>query len=102
MGYKHGMDRSGDTRHCASGDSCESNSCDGLVQRQALEGVEKYISIDREECKGGRIGFIGSSVNKGEESVVGVFGGQTITEGGVSAYLGNTTSNLANVSTMRS
>nr|POE96201.1 hypothetical protein CFP56_71379 [Quercus suber] len=99
MGYKHGMDHSGDTGHCASGDSCESNSCDGLVQQQALEGVEKYISVDRKECKGGRIG---SSVNKGEESMVGVFGGHTITEGGVSAYLGNTTSNLANVSTMRS
>ena len=100
MGYKHGRDRSGDTRHCASGGSCEPNSCDGLVQQQALEGVEKYIYVDREECKGGRIGFIGSKVDRGEESVVGVSGRHTITEGGVSTCLGNTTSNLAYASTM--
>lgn len=102
MGYKHGRDRSGDTRNCASGDLCKSNSCDGLVQRQASEGIEKYIFVDKEECKGGRIGIIGSGVDGGEESVVGVSNGHTITEGGMSACLGNTTSNLANASTMRS
>ena len=102
MGYKHGRDCSGDARSCASEDLCESNSCDGLVQRQASEGVEKYIFVDREECKGGRIGFIGSGVDGGEEFVVGVFDGHTITEGEMSACLGNTTSNLANASTMQS
>ena len=74
----------------------------GLVQRQASEGMEEYIPFDRDECKGGRIGFIGSKVDGGEESVVGVSGGHTITEGEVSACFGNTTSNLTNASTMRS
>lgn len=85
MGYKHGRDRNGDTRSCASGDLCESNSCDGLVQRQASEGMEKYIPVDRKECKGGRIGFIGSGMDGGEESVVGVSDRHTITKGGMSA-----------------
>ena len=89
MGYKHGRDRSGDTRSYASGDLCESNTCDGLVQPQALEGMEKYFFIDWEECKGGRIGFIGSGVDGDKESVVGVSDGHTIIEGGMSACLGN-------------
>ena len=102
MGYKYGRDCSGDTRSCASGDSCEPNSCDGLVQRQASEGMEKYIPFDREECKGGRIGFVEPDVDGGKESVVGVSDGYTITGEGTLTCVGNTASNLTDASVVQS
>ena len=64
--------------------------------------MERYIPFDREECKGGRIGFVEPDVDRGRESVMGFSDRYTIIGEGTLTCVGNTASNLTDASVVRS
>ena len=70
MGNQRGSDGCGVNGGSDSCNPCKTDSGEGLVQREALEGLERYIIADRNVCKGGKTSSDSPSVEEGDDSMV--------------------------------
>ena len=88
MGYQFEWDGDQDPRGGASRNTSKPNSNNGLLQHCVVEGVEVHLSTDKGKCKGGLAATDQSSLGRGEEPMVELSDGQTLTEGGAYTGLG--------------
>ena len=83
MGNQHGSDGCGASGGGGSFNPCKIDLGEGLVQREALEGLERYSHTDGNEYKEGRIST-DPSQEKNDDSVVAGPNQYTFTGGGAS------------------